>query len=106
MINVPLGNTVLAIMKFVLAVLLMPFVWAASVNFHGYVVAMPGTFDEFFFWGMFGFLVCFLFFYQFWGVYELGQKIVANIFQFMAPVNDVMAKIIPFYLTVILTTIN
>jgi len=100
--NTLTNNTLLVILKFVLAVLLLPFVWATSVSFHKYVVALPGTYGDFFFWGMFGFLLCFLFFYQFWGVYEFGQKITSGIFKFMVPADNFIAKIIPFYLTVIL----
>jgi len=100
--NTAMNNTLLVVLKFILAVLLFPFTWAVSVNFHQYVIATPGIHDEFFFWGMFGFLICFLFFFQFWGIYELGQKITSGMFKFAAPANDFFAKVIPFYLTVIL----
>jgi len=98
----PKNNVVLTVLELIMAVLLLPFVWSASVSFHKYLMAMPGIFDSFFFWGMFGYLVCYLFVYQFWGVYELGQKITSGLFQFTAPMNDFVAKVIPFYLTAIL----
>ncbi|MBN1869059.1 MAG: hypothetical protein JW847_00565 [Candidatus Omnitrophica bacterium] len=92
----------LTLVKIVMAVLLLPVLWACGVVFHGHILSFPGEFDEFFLWGMFGFLMLFLFFYQFDGVYEFGQKIMTSIFQFMFPIGRIFVRIIPFYLTVIL----
>jgi len=95
-------STLMTVFKFVLVLLLMPIVWATAVVFHQYVVVLPGTYEDFFFWGMFGFVLIFLFIYQFWGVYEFGQKMVSGMLQFTAPANHFVAKIIPFYVTIIL----
>ena len=97
-----MNSTLLTVVKFLLTILLLPIVWAVAVVFHQYVLAMPGTYDDFFFWGMFGFVVIFLFFYQFWGVYEFGQKMVSGLLQFTSPANHFIAKVIPFYVTCIL----
>ncbi len=88
--------------KVVLTVLLLPVLWACGVMFHGYVVSFPGASGEFFLWGMFGFLMLFLFFYQFWGVYEFGQKMTTGIFQFTFPIGKILVHCVPFYLTAIL----
>jgi len=97
-----MNNSFLAFVKFTAAVLLLPIVWASAVVFHQFIVDLPSGYGEFFFWGMFGFVLLFIFFFQFWGIYELGQNIVAGIFQFTAPANHFIAKVVPFYLTSIL----
>lgn len=97
-----MNSTFLKAIKFVLAILLSPIVWATAVVFHRYVVTLPGTYGDFFFWGMFGFALIFLFFYQFWGVYEFGQNMVSGLLEFTAPANHFIAKVVPFYATLIL----
>ena len=91
-----------ALIKIVLTVLLLPVLWACGIVFHGHITSFPGAYGEFFLWGMFGFLMSFLFFYQFWGVYESGQKIMTNLFQFTFPIGKIIVRAVPFYLTVIL----
>ena len=95
-------KTFFSIIKFILAVLVLPVAWASASEFHRYTMRLPGSYEEFFYWGMFGFVLLYVFFYQFWGPYEVGQKVFAAIFQFTAPANRLIAYIIPFYLTVIL----
>lgn len=97
-----MNTTFSSMVKFVLSVLLLPVVWASSVTFHQYVNRLPGTDGDFFFWGMFSFACIFLFFYQFWGVYEFGQRMVSGSLQFTSPANHFIAKIVPFYVTLIL----
>ena len=58
--------------------------------------------ETFSFGGMFGFILIFLFFYQFWGVYEFGQSMVSGFLQFSAPAHHFIAKVVPFYVTLIL----
>jgi len=95
-------NTLFTVIKFVLALVLFPIVWATAVAFHRYVLVLPGSYGAFFFWGMFGYVLIYLFFFQFWGAYEFGQKIVSELLRFTAPANHFIAKIIPFYVTLIL----
>ena len=97
-----MGDALLNAVKFVLAVLLLPAVWACGAVFHEHITAFPRVYGDFFLWGVFGFLLLFLFFNPFWGVYELGQKITSGLFQFVSPVNRFIANVVPFYVTVIL----
>ncbi len=97
-----MNDALLTIIKIGLTVLILPIVWACGVVFHGHIVSLPGSSGDFFLWGMFGFLMLFLFFYQFWGVYEFGQKITTGMFQFTFPVGKILVLIVPFYLTAIL----
>jgi hypothetical protein len=95
-------KTLFNVVQFALAVLALPVAWASASEFYWHLMRFPGPYEEFFCWGMFGFVLLYVFFYQFWGPYELGQKIMAGIFLFTAPANRFIASIIPFYLTVIL----
>jgi hypothetical protein len=97
-----MNSTFLMVIKVIVTILLLPLVWAAAVAFHQFAADLPGTYDDFFFWGMFGFVLIFLFFYQFWGVYEFGQRMVSGLLQFTSPFNHFIAKIVPFYVTLIL----
>jgi len=97
-----MNSTFMTVMKFVLAILLFPIAWATAVTFHQYVVLMPGTYGAFFFWGMFGYVLLFIFLFRFWGAYEFGQRIVSELLRFVAPANYFVAKIVPFYTTLIL----
>jgi len=97
-----MNDALYSIFKFVLAVLLLPVAWATASEFHYHVIGFSKTYGEFFYWGMFGFLLLYVFFYQFWGVYELGQKLIEDAFKFMSPANKFMANIVPFYLTALL----
>lgn len=97
-----MNDALLTIVKIILTVLLLPVLWACGVVFHEHITSLPGSTGEFFLWGMFGFLMFYLFFYQFWGVYESGQKIMTGIFQFTFPIGKILVLGIPFYLTVIL----
>jgi len=97
-----MNNTLLVVVKFIVGVLLLPVVWATAVLFHQHVEAFPGTYGEFFLWGVFSYLMLFLFFHHFWGLYDFGQKIFSGAFQLASPANGFIAKIVPFYLTLIL----
>ncbi|HQP09960.1 MAG TPA: hypothetical protein PKV41_01075 [Candidatus Omnitrophota bacterium] len=97
-----MNDALLSIIKIILAVLIFPVVWACGVVFQQHIMALPHSYGEFFFWGILGFLLLFLFFYQFWGVYEFGQRVMTSIFQVTFPIGKIFLNIIPFYLTVIL----
>ena len=80
-----MNNALLMIVKIALTVLLLPVLWACGIVLHGHIMSFPSSYGEFFMWGIFGFLILFLFFYQFWGVYEFGQKVMTGIFKFLNP---------------------
>ena len=97
-----MNDALLTIIKVVLTVLLLPLLWACGVVFHEHLMAFPHPYGEFFLWGMFGFVMLYLFFFQFWGVYEFGQKAMTGMFQLTFPIGHIFVKGIPFYLTIIL----
>jgi len=97
-----MGDALIVLSKFILAVLLFPIAWASANIFYQHMVNLPGPHHEFFFWGMLGYLLLFVFFYRFEGVYGFGQRLVSGALQFAYPANNFIARVIPFYLTLIL----
>jgi len=97
-----MGNFLLTIFKFILSILLLPIVISSFIAFENHLITYPSSYAEFFRWGIIGFLVTFLFIYQFWGVYEFGQRTMQNLFSFLAPADRLLARMIPFYLIIIL----
>lgn len=92
----------ISLMKLVFAVLLIPIVFSSIVCFKNNFGNYPSNFDEFFLWGASGFLLVFLFLYQFWGVFEFGQGIISGLFKFAVPVDQVLVKLLSFYLIFVL----
>ena len=97
-----MGQILIGAFKFLIAVLLFPIVIASAISFSDHLSAYPATYAEFVMWGIGAFLLLYLFFHQFWGVYEFGQKILTNIFKFIAPLDRLIANMVPFYLILIL----
>ena len=97
-----MGQILISAFKFVIAILLFPMVVASAISFSGHLSTYPATYEEFLMWGIGAFLLLYLFFHQFWGFYEFGQKIVANIFKFIAPLDRLVTNLLPFYLVLIL----
>ncbi len=92
----------ISFMKLLLAILLVPIVFAGIVCFKYNLVSYQSNYNEFFLWGASGFLLIFLFAYQFWGVFEFGQGIISGIFKFAVPVDRILVKLLPFYLIFVL----
>jgi len=97
-----MGEFIVTMFKFIFAVLLLPIVIATFIAFQEHLTMYPASYSEFFRWGVFGFLITFLFLYQFWGVYEFGQRNMQGLFSLIEPANRFVSRIIPFYLTIIM----
>ena len=97
-----MGDFIITMLKFFLAVLMLPIVIATFVGFEHHLVNYPTSHGEFFRWGIFSFLITFLFLYQFWGVYEFGQRSMQSLLSFLDPADKIAARIFPFYLTIIM----
>jgi len=95
-----MGEVLLNAIKFCLAILLIPIVIACAVTFRSHLTFYPSSYQDFFLWGFFAFVLSYLFVYQFWGIYDFGQKIVANIFSFFSPFNRIVSFLLPFYMIV------
>jgi hypothetical protein len=97
-----MGEGILNIIKIILTLLLFPFLYIFATRFHHHLTVYPNNPQDFFLFGVMGFLLVFLFIYQFFGVFEVGQKITGQAFRFAAPLDKFMANCVPFYPVVIM----
>ena len=97
-----MGDFLIGLIKIFLATLLIPVVIASVLGFQNHLTTYPMEYQDFFLWGIMAFLLVFLFAYQFWGVYEFGQKIMGDIFKFSAPFNSIISYVLPFYFIIIM----
>jgi len=97
-----MGDFIITMLKFFLAVLMLPIVMATFVGFEHHLNIYPASHGEFFRWGIFAFLITFLFLYQFWGTYEFGQRMMQSLLSFLAPAERIISRLVPFYLTLIM----
>lgn len=98
-----MGNFLFNFLKVLLAIIISPILYACIVCFKPQINLYPSNYVSYFFvYGAGAFLVSFLFIYRFENFYSFGQNIINKIFQFAAPVNDFLDKIIPFYALLIL----
>jgi hypothetical protein len=92
----------LAIVKLCSAALLFPILIACILIFKEHLLVYPSTYSEFFIWGVGGFIIVFLFLYQFWSVFEFGQSSMSELTKFMAPLNQTVSRVVSFYLILIM----
>jgi len=97
-----MGDFILTMLKFFLAVLMLPVVIASFIGFESHLSVYPFSHGEFFRWGIFAFLITFLFLYHFWGLYEFGQQTMRGLLSFIQPADRMVARLVPFYLTITL----
>ena len=97
-----MAKIIITAVKLIFAVLIFPIVIASTLSFVDHSTDFPPEFQDFFLWGILTFLLIFLFFYQFWGVYEFGQKITSSVFKFIAPFDHYAVQIIPFYFILVM----
>ena len=96
-----MGETILMLIKLVLGILLLPIVLSCALNLYPHILGPDWSNGEFFLWGMFAFLMTFIFLYQFGSVYEFGQKMISQLFKFLAPFDQFIVKAIPFYFVIL-----
>ena len=97
-----MAEGILNFIKVVVTILLLPLVYAGVMGLYPHLEHYPENAGEFFGYGAAGFLLIFLFVYQFWGIYEAGRKIVGSMFAFAVPFDKFLSNSIPFFTTVIL----
>jgi hypothetical protein len=92
-----MGDFLTLLLKMILTVVLLPFLAASYLGFREHLVMYPLSYGEYFLWGLASFTVIYLFFYQFWNVHEVAQKMTSGIFKFMQPFDKVIVYLIPIY---------
>ena len=95
-----MGEFMIISIKLVLAILLIPLVAATCAEFLHHLTEFPVYYEHNFLLGVGAFLFMYFFVYQFWGVYDFGQKIISNVFKIFSPVDRWLIYIVPFYLTI------
>lgn len=85
------------IFKFFVFLLLLPLVYSSSTAFLDHVKTYPSDFQDFLIYGVVAFFIVFFFIYQFWGLFESGQKMKLGMFKFLAPFDRIVCNILPFY---------
>ncbi len=99
-----MGEGLILIAKIILAVLISPVVYSCAINFYDHLGIYPSSLIEFFRWGVFGFVLIFFFAYSFRQLYQLGQNVMTGIFKFLTPLDRAVARIAPFFTTIILAS--
>lgn len=93
---------ILSFLKVILSIVLLPVSVAASLTLYTHLNTYPAILSVNFIYGAVFFVLVFLFLYQFWGFFELGYKVLTNLFQFAAPMDKWLAYGTPIYTVLVL----
>lgn len=96
-----LSHKTFGIIKLILGVCLLPFVYSVTVAFLNELSLLEKTISHYFFGGIIGFLIIYLFIYEPTIIYNKGQKILEAIFRFFTPLVKVAPYLLPIH-TIIL----
>ncbi len=88
---------ILIILKFVLAVLLLPLVIGTVVALQGEILKLDPSLQQAINIGMLSYVLMKFFVYDFDAVYKFGQGLVAGCFQFLKPVMNFAPYVFPIY---------
>jgi len=89
------------IIKFILGVCLLPFVYAVSAAFLNEFAAVAKTAQNYFWAGVISFIILYLFVYEPVIIYNKGQRLLEIVFQFFKPLVKVAPYLLPIYTIVI-----
>lgn len=95
------SHKVLGILKFIIGVCLLPFVYSVSVAFLNEFNAVDKLFRDYFWAGALGFIVIYLFVYEPAVIYNKGQKLLGLVFNFFKPLVRVAPYLLPIYTIII-----
>jgi hypothetical protein len=90
-----------SLVKLALGICLLPFVYSITGAFFNELNLLEGLLKEYFFGGIISFLIIYLFIVEPRLIYNKGQKIIAIVFRFFAPLVRVAPYLLPIY-TIIL----
>ena len=95
-------DAALIVLKFVLAVLLLPVVIASTLALQGQILALDAILQHSLWVGLVSYLILKFFVYDLLQVYQFGQGMVAACFQFLKPIMTAAPYVIPIYTVFIL----
>lgn len=90
-----------AVIKFILGILLLPFVYSSSVAFLAEFGLIERSLQGYFWAGVVSFLAIYLFVWEPVKIYTRGQRILEIIFRFFAPLVRVAPYLLPIYFILI-----
>src|SRR3989338_11300181 len=96
-----LGSKAFGLVKFILGVCLLPFVYSASASFLREFSLIEKVSDLHFCLGVMSFLVIYLFIWEPAVVYTKGQRLLEVIFGFIKPLVKVAPYLLPIYTIII-----
>lgn len=94
-------NKLFGIIKFIMGVCLLPFVYSFSVSFFNEFNVIENTFKNYFWAGIISFIVMYLFIYEPDIIYKKGQRLLEIFFQFFKPLVRVAPYLLPIYTIII-----
>ena len=92
-----------SIVKLILGICLLPFVYSVSASFLNEFNTVEELFRDYFWAGVIAFIIVYLFVYEPAIIYNKGQRLLAILFQFLKPLVKVAPYLLPIYTIVIFT---
>ena len=96
-----LSSRSFAIIKFILGVCLLPFVYACSVSFINEINLIHASLQRYFWSGLVSFLIIYLFVWEPQMIYATGQRLVEIVFSFFRPLVRAAPYLLPIYTIVL-----
>ena len=96
-----ISNKVFDILKLVLGICFLPFVYSSSVAFLNQITYIDSSLQSYFWSGVVSFLLVYLFIFEPGWVYEKGHKLLEIVFSFFQPLVKVAPYLLPIYTIVL-----
>ncbi len=95
------SHRALGIVKFIIGICLLPFVYSVSASFLNEFNILEKLFRNYFWAGVISFIIIYLFVYEPTIIYNKGQRLLGIVFQFLKPLVKVAPYLLPIYTIVI-----
>ena len=95
------SRKIFGLIKFILGVCLLPFIYSVSVAFLNEFSVIEKTSQNYFWAGIVSFIILYLFIYEPVIIYKKGQRLLEIVFQFFKPLVRVAPYLLPIYTLVI-----
>jgi hypothetical protein len=96
-----LSSRVFSIIKFILGICLLPFVYSSTVSFLNEFTVLEKSLQNYFWAGIISLLILYLFIWEPVIIYAKGQKLLELIFSFFRPLVRVAPYLLPIYTIVL-----
>jgi len=96
-----LSNKVFGIIKFLLGICLLPFVYSSTISFLNELVLIDKIRQDYFWLGIISLLVIYLFVWEPAVIYSKGHRILELVFNFFKPLVKVAPYLLPIYTIIV-----